>query len=147
MDSGAAVGGGWSLVKHKRLPVAIGFEGTLEKPLGFPGLEQVLLHLIRTLVRPRRKAHAGRRSTTPDTSRVSEGSARLATAMIFSRLAGSRASGRHWSVMIEIPSTFIPSCTATMTSGTVDIPTTSAPIARSMRYSARVSRFGPVTAT
>jgi hypothetical protein len=61
--------------------------------------------------------------------------------------AGSSASGRHWSVMIEIPITRIPSCTATITSGTVDMPTTSAPIARSIRYSALVSRFGPGTAT
>ena len=35
----------------------------------------------------------------------------------------------------------------TITSGTVDIPTTSAPICRRKRYSARVSRFGPGTAT
>src|SRR2546422_3956822 len=46
--------------------------------------------------------------------------------------------------MIDTPSTFIPICTAVMTSGTVLIPTTSAPRARSIRYSARVSRFGPV---
>ena len=41
----------------------------------------------------------------------------------------------------------IPLCTATITSGTVDMPTTSAPIIRKKRYSARVSRLGPVTAT
>jgi len=37
--------------------------------------------------------------------------------------------------------------TATMTSGIKDMPTTSAPSARKRRYSARVSRFGPTTAT
>ena len=37
----------------------------------------------------------------------------------------------------------MPGWTATSTSGTVDIPTTSAPMPRRKRYSARVSRFGP----
>ena len=62
-------------------------------------------------------------------------------------LAGSRASGKHMSVITDSPSTRIPACTATITSGTVDMPTTSAPMCRRKRYSARVSRFGPVTAT
>ena len=56
---------------------------------------------------------------------------------------GSRASGRHRSVTIEKPRTLSPAWTATRTSGTVDIPTTSAPMPRRNRYSARVSRFGP----
>ena len=50
-------------------------------------------------------------------------------------------------MMIDTPSTRIPRCTAAITSGTVLIPTTSAPNPRSMRYSARVSRLGPATAT
>ena len=70
-----------------------------------------------------------------------------AIARIFSRFAGSNSSGRHMSVMIEIPSTRMPPWAATSTSGTVDMPTTSAPRPRSIRYSARVSRFGPATAT
>ena len=41
----------------------------------------------------------------------------------------------------------MPACTPTITSGTVDMPTTSAPMPRRKRYSARVSRFGPGTAT
>ena len=52
-----------------------------------------------------------------------------------------------FSVITEIPRTSRPACTATITSGTVDMPTTSAPMPRKNRYSARVSRFGPVTAT
>ena len=42
---------------------------------------------------------------------------------------GWSASGRHMSVAIEKPRTFIPAWTATRTSGIVDIPTTSAPMA------------------
>ena len=45
--------------------------------------------------------------------------------------------------MIEMPTPASPAWIATITSGTVDMPTTSAPMARSIRYSARVSRFGP----
>jgi hypothetical protein len=51
------------------------------------------------------------------------------------------------SLTIEHPSTRIPQCTATIASGTVDMPTASAPIIRRNRYSARVSKFGPNTAT
>src|SRR5207248_839635 len=60
---------------------------------------------------------------------------------------GCRASGRHISVTQERPSARRPAWAATSTSGTVDMPTASAPIIRRKRYSARVSRFGPVTAT
>ena len=87
------------------------------------------------------------RSRTPVTTVRSLVSASLATAMISSMRTGLSASGRHMSVMIEKPRTFMPAWTATKTSGTVDIPTTSAPIARRNRYSARVSRLGPTTAT
>ena len=67
--------------------------------------------------------------------------------MILATSASSSASGRHWSVMTATARTRIPMCRAAITSGTVDIPTTSAPMARSMRYSARVSSWGPTTAT
>ena len=43
------------------------------------------------------------------------------------------------SVTTDRPSTFSPACTATMVSGTVDIPTRSAPMVRSIRSSADVS--------
>src|SRR6266542_974123 len=65
-------------------------------------------------------------------------SASLATAMISSSFAGSRASGRHISVTTDRPRMRMPSWTPTMTSGTVDMPTTSAPPPRRKRYSARV---------
>ncbi len=42
-----------------------------------------------------------------------------------------------------MPSTFMPLCTATMTSETVDMPTASAPIVRDIRISAGVSYVGP----
>ena len=83
------------------------------------------------------------RSSTPRTMVRSLASASLATAMISSMRTGCKASGRHMSVTIENPRTFMPAWTATRTSGTVDIPTTSAPMPRRKRYSARVSRFGP----
>ena len=60
-------------------------------------------------------------------------------------LAGFRASGKQRSVTTDSPNTLMPAWTATITSGTVDMPTTSAPMVRRKRYSARVSRFGPVT--
>src|SRR5260221_289116 len=75
------------------------------------------------------------------------GSAPRAMAMISSTLTGCNASGRQTSVTTENAMTRSPQCAATMTSGTVDMPTTSAPIIRKKRYSARVSRLGPVTAT
>ena len=67
--------------------------------------------------------------------------------MIVSTSAGSSASGRHRSVTTETPKAGSRACTAVITSGTVDMPTTSAPICRRKRYSARVSRFGPAMAT
>src|SRR5262249_32230154 len=86
------------------------------------------------------------RSSTPFTIVRSLPSAWFATARMSSIRTGSRASGRHMSVAIEKPRTLSPACTATSTSGIVDIPITSAPISLRNRYSARVSRFGPVTA-
>ena len=80
-------------------------------------------------------------------SRLSLGSASAATFSIISMFAGLRASGRHSSVMQLIPSTRSPACAATITSGTVDMPTASAPIVLRNRYSALVSRLGPATPT
>ena len=49
-------------------------------------------------------------------------------------------------VMHEIPSTRIPMCRAAITSGTVDMPTASAPSARAILISAGDSYDGPVKA-
>ena len=50
------------------------------------------------------------------------------------------ATAREW------PISTTTSCAATIASGTVDMPTTSLPIRRRNRYSARVSKVGPVIA-
>src|SRR5207245_10213587 len=148
MDARTPVGRRRSFVEHERRPVAGGLLGLLEQAPVLPGREELLFQRVgRELGIEERVGHQLRRSSTPPTTVASAGSAARATAMICSTDAGASASGRHWSVMIETPSTLIPVCTAVMTSGTVLIPTTSAPRARSIRYSARVSRFGPVTAT
>src|SRR6185437_5469069 len=148
MDARAPVGRRRLLVEHERRTVAGGVLRLLEQALVLPRREELLLQRVgRELGIEERVGDQLRRSSTPPTNAVSAGSAARATAMICSTDVGASASGRHWSVMIDTPSTFIPMCTAVITSGTVLIPTTSAPMARSMRYSARVSRFGPVTAT
>ena len=148
MDARTAVGRGRALVEHERLAAAVGLEGPPEQALGLPALRAAAAPAGRRRDRARTGTPSGQLAPPASaTSRVSCGSARPAVAMIRPMSAGSSASGRHWSVMIEMPMTRMPSCTATITSGTVDMPTTSAPIARSIRYSARVSRLGPVTAT
>src|SRR5262249_25531305 len=96
---------------------------------------------------PGRKRGGPSSARTRLTSSRIFGSAALAVAMMSARSACSRASGRHMSVTMDRPSTRRPQWTATMTSGTVDMPTTSAPAWRRKRYSARVSRLGPATAT
>ena len=61
---------------------------------------------------------------------------------------GCRASGKQASVTTERPSTRMPAVHGHQAfSGTLDMPTVSAPIARRKRYSAAVSRLGPATAT
>jgi tetratricopeptide (TPR) repeat protein len=50
------------------------------------------------------------------------------------------------SVIIDTANTGSPICLATITSGTVDIPTASAPMVLKYLYSAGVSKVGPVTA-
>jgi hypothetical protein len=74
------------------------------------------------------------------------GSASSHAAMISWISAGWSSSGRHISEMMVKPSTSMPTCSATMSSGTVDIPTMSAPIIRRYRYSAAVSSEGPCMA-
>src|SRR5256886_12282620 len=142
-----AVRGGGAFEEHERRPVAHGLARLLEQPLVLPRGEQLLLEPVDRKLGIEDRIHQLSRSSTPRISAVSRGSAPRATAMICSTDAGASASGRHWSVMIDTPSTRIPTCTAAITSGTVLIPTTSAPSPRSMRYSARVSRLGPATAT
>src|SRR5207247_683496 len=144
----APVGRRRPLVEHERRPVARGFLRLLEQPLVLPRREQLLLQRVgRRLGIDERVGHQLSRSSTPSTRAVSPGSAARATAMICSTDVGASASGKHWSVTIDTPSTRIPTWRAAITSGTVLIPTTSAPMPRNMRYSARVSRLGPATAT
>src|SRR5207245_10348721 len=87
----------------------LGFLRFLEQALVLPRREQLLLERVgRELGVELRVGHQLRRSSTPPTKSVSAGSAARATAMICSTDAGASASGRHWSVMIDTPSTFIP---------------------------------------
>ena len=51
------------------------------------------------------------------------------------------------SVMTDMPNTLMPQWFATITSGTVDIPTASAPKIRNSLYSAGVSKVGPCVPT
>ena len=75
-------------------------ERLLKQMLVFPTRQQLALDVVRrTIGRKQLKARRGgcghRRSSTPRTSAVRLGSARFATAMIRSTVAGSSASGRH----------------------------------------------------
>ena len=88
-----------------------------------------------------------RLSTSLFINRVKRGWASLAVLIISATSAGCRESGKHSSVTIDTPKTLRSMCLATITSGTVDIPTTSPPMSLRNRYSARVSRVGPATAT
>src|SRR2546430_8540190 len=148
VDARPAVGRGRPFEEHERRPVAHRLPRLLEQPLVLPGREQLLLERVgRELGIDDRVRHQLRRSSTPRISAVSRGSEERATAMICSTDVGASASGKHWSVTIDTPSTRIPMWRAAITSGTVLIPTTSAPMPRNMRYSARVSRLGPAPAT
>lgn len=75
------------------------------------------------------------------------GSAFEAADIISSTFTGDKLSGKHSSVIIDKPNTLIDEWFATITSGTVLIPTTSAPIVLKYLYSALVSRLGPGTET
>src|SRR6185437_3462488 len=150
VDAWASVRRRRTFKEHERRRILACRQRLREELLVLPARKQFLLHVVgRTVRRERLVArHARRRhkrSRTPRTTAVRSGSVRFATAMTRSTVSGSSASGRHRSVMIDRPRTRMPPCTATSTSGTVDIPTTSAPMSRRNRYSARVSRFGPAT--
>ena len=60
-----------------------------------------------------------------------------------SRISSNRMWNCPRSVMMLMPKTLIPQWRATITSGTVLIPTASPPNTRYMRYSAGVSKVGP----
>src|SRR6185503_767967 len=150
VDARASVGRRRPFEEHEGRAVARRLAHLRKQTLVLPRGEQLLLQRVDRLggVDGERGGRLhGMRSKTPRTTAASRGSASRAMAMILSTDVGSSASGRHMSVMIENPRTRRPWCTAVITSGTVLIPTRSAPTARSMRYSARVSRFGPATAT
>src|SRR3989442_6819422 len=136
VDAGAAVGGGWSLEEDERRAVALSFLGAREQPLVLPRGQQLFFQRIHRqggvedLV-----GHQLSRAQTPRTTVVRCGSAASATAMIRSTDAASSASGRQRAVMMDNPSTRIPAGTAAVTSGTVLMPTTSAPRPRRTRDS------------
>jgi len=88
-----------------------------------PSLKEETNHTIRLMSRLRGMPEAAgeqalspatlgaphhRFSTTPFITEVSFGSVFVATAMISSTFAGWRESGKHSSVMMEIPNTCIP---------------------------------------
>src|SRR6185503_2128786 len=155
VDTGLAVRGRWTLEEHEAPGGVARFQRALEEPLGPPLRQQLALEIVRpsglrdlgVFLRGMRRGHARSSDTTPRTSVVSAGCAAFAAAMIWASVVASSVSGTALSVITLTPSTRIPACTATMTSGTVDMPTTSAPSVRTIRYSARVSRLGPDTAT
>ena len=70
----------------------------------------------------------------------------LVAFITFSIVTFSILPGRHMSVITDTAKQGRFICLATIFSGTVDIPTASAPILAKYSYSADVSRFGPVTA-
>ena len=114
VDARPSVRGRGSLEEHPRWGLGTRLERAREQVLITPAREDLLLQRVRAAVGRKetksrlRSRPRHRRSNTPHTSAVRAGSARPATAMIFSTLAGSSASGRHWSVMIETPSTRMP---------------------------------------
>src|SRR5690606_5751937 len=154
--------GGRPLEEHELVRIRRALEGALEDPLLASEREDLLFEfsgrcrilgishgIHRSAMRPLLflvDASSSRPLSTRATSAVSTGSAERAMRTISSMLVGASASGRHMSVMVLTPSTRMPMWRATITSGTVLMPTASTPIERSIRYSARVSRLGPATA-
>src|SRR5690606_32018843 len=162
MQTGPPVGGGRPFVEDELLPPFRRLERAAEEVLVPPLLEDLQLQLRRSPgelrvgrgavvpashPRPYTAAAGPSRASTPRINAVSFGSAAIAISTMRSNAVGSSASGRQEAVVIAHPRTRIPMCPATITSGTVLMPTTSAPMPRSIRYSARVSRLGPGTAT
>ncbi len=78
---------------------------------------------------------------------VNFGSASMAILIISSTETGFKFSGKPSSVRTDMAKTGILMWFATITSGTVLIPTASAPITLKNLYSALVSKLGPVTET
>jgi hypothetical protein len=70
----------------------------------------------------------GMELTNSTNNLVSFGSASLAIAITSFKSNGANASGSHSSVSTLTATQGIPMCTAAITSGTVDIPTASAPM-------------------
>src|SRR5438094_255771 len=105
MDPRPAVRGGGPFEKDEGRPVAHRLARLLEQPLVLPRGEQLLLEPVDRKLGIEDRIHQLSRSSTPRISAVSRGSAPRATAMICSTDAGASASGRHWSVMIDTPST------------------------------------------
>src|SRR5439155_3592387 len=154
-----AVGGGRALVEDERGGSLAALQALLEGLRLAPKVENPRFRLGQVELGRDRDEHVGLhahrataaargiRSMMRVTRRVSVGSAFAAVARIFGTSTGSRASGKHVSVTTASASTRIPAWTATIVSGTSDMPTRSAPTQRKNRYSARVSRFGPATPT
>ena len=61
------------------------------------------------------------------------------------RAARRPATHRHWFVISDSPSTAMPACAATITSGTVDMPTASPPSRRMAAISEGDSYVGPLS--
>src|SRR5205085_4370970 len=113
MNAGAPVRSWWTFKEYESRPVGMRVERLLEEALILPAREQLALDVISgTIGRERLVSRGGgrshTRSSTPRTSAVRFGSALFATAMMRSTVAGSSASGRQRSVIIDRPSTRIP---------------------------------------
>src|SRR6185503_5529112 len=134
VHAGEAVGGGRALVEDERGRSLAALQALLEGMLLAPELEDSGLRLGQVELGRDGDEHLGlhahfdsgapgSRFRTFVTRRVRVGSALAAVARIFGTSHGSSASGRHRSVMTANASTRIPPCTATIVSGTSDIPT------------------------
>src|ERR1043166_1159751 len=113
VDARLAVRRRRTLKEHERRRAGARVERLAEEILLLPSREQLALDVIRRAIGRQDliSRHAGRghmRSSTPRTSAVRCGSVRLATAMMRSTVAGSSASGRHMSVMIDNPRPLMP---------------------------------------
>ena len=109
MDAGPAVGGRRTLVEHEGRPALRGAPASAGKSPP-PSRARAGARSSSSGVTSGQEGTGIRRAAPPAPviSRVSAGSARRAVAMIRSMSAGSSASGRHWSVMMEMPTTRMP---------------------------------------
>src|SRR6266850_463376 len=149
VDAGKSVRGRRALVEDEEGRSLAALQPFLEGLHLAPELENPLFRLGQVEARRDGEEHVGLRAHSRlrirVTRRVSRGSASAAVARTRGTSMGSSASGRQRSVTTESASTRMPPCTATIVSGTTDIPTRSAPAHLRNRYSARVSRLGPAT--